>query len=146
MDATEAKADSGADSGAATRSEDPKKLVRVFFAIMAVHEHSFRVKDLAPTYLQNQYTQLVDELREALPSDLDDELAAVPDRLDRLQPLRHPVDGRAADRLAQRRAHHDRCRADLEPAAAAAPDARPAGPHGRRHPRQRPLPLIRFGP
>ncbi|MBX7161719.1 MAG: hypothetical protein K1X95_15635 [Acidimicrobiia bacterium] len=75
MDATEAKADSGADSGAATRSEDPKKLVRVFFAIMAVHEHSFRVKDLAPTYLQNQYTQLVDELREALPSDLDDELA-----------------------------------------------------------------------
>lgn len=75
MDATEAKADSGADSGTATRSEDPKKLVRVFFAIMAVHEHSFRVKDLAPTYLQNQYTQLVDELREALPSDLDDELA-----------------------------------------------------------------------
>lgn len=67
--------DTGSEASAESRSEDPKKLVRVFFAIMAVHEHSFRVKDLSPTYLQNQYAQLVDEVRDALPSDLDEELA-----------------------------------------------------------------------
>lgn len=71
MDSNEA--DTEASGG--TRTEDPKKLVRVFFAIMAVHEHSFRVKDLSPAYLQNQYAQLVDEVRDALPSELDDELS-----------------------------------------------------------------------
>lgn len=81
MDTTETGSDpsgpdsSGSDSSNRTRAEDPKKLVRMFFAIMAVHEHSFRVKDLAPTYLQNQYAQLVDEVRESLPAELDEELA-----------------------------------------------------------------------
>jgi len=57
------------------RDPDPKKLLRMFFSIMAVHEHSFRVKDLSPTYLQNQYAQLVEEVKESLPDDLDEELA-----------------------------------------------------------------------
>lgn len=70
-----AATEDGTEAGADTRTEDPKKLVRVFFAIMAVHEHSFRVKDLSPSYLQNQYAQLVEEVRDALPAELDDELA-----------------------------------------------------------------------
>lgn len=76
MDTTSTGSDPpGPDSENRTRTEDPKKLVRIFFAIMAVHEHSFRVKDLSPTYLQNQYAQLVEEVRESLPEELDDELA-----------------------------------------------------------------------
>lgn len=75
MDTTAPGSDPPADTPEGARTEDPKKLVRVFFAIMAVHEHSFRVKDLSPSYLQNQYAQLVEEVREALPEELDDELA-----------------------------------------------------------------------
>lgn len=53
---------------------DGGKLLRILFAAMAVHEHSFRVKDVAPGYLVNQYEHLVAEIEQALPDDLRDEL------------------------------------------------------------------------
>jgi hypothetical protein len=51
-----------------------ERLVRLFFSLMGIHEHSFKVKDVSPVFLNDRYHQLVGELKESLTPGLRDEL------------------------------------------------------------------------